>query len=259
MSTMTDRASGQNLIKLAKQQYEQQQRLTLPSNTVKLPSNGLVYMESSPLRSGEVEIRYMTAYDEDIITNSTYIRDNTVYERLLESIIVTPGVNVSEIVIGDRDAILVAARIYSYEKSYPIIVSENGNEVVKQIDLTKIPHKPFTLTTDDMGEVSYETESGLKLKFRFLNIGDIHYIANLEESKSTAMLQTMLTEINGERDPEYINNYVRYNLIVRETRKLQAYIVEHMPGLSSQEIEFEGESGDTFRATFQAGIQLFWV
>ena len=70
---VTERFSDKNLIELAKQQYENKQRSTIPSIAVTLPSKGLVYPESSPLRKGTVEMRYMTAYDEDILTNTTYI------------------------------------------------------------------------------------------------------------------------------------------------------------------------------------------
>jgi hypothetical protein len=258
MSKMTDRGSNQHLVTLAKQKYEQQQRITLPSNTVILPSKGLTYSTSSPLRSGEVDIRYMTAYDEDIITNSTYIRDNTVYERLLESIIVTPGVNVGDITIGDRDAILVAARIYSYDPTYPVIVNENGSEVVKQINLTKIPHKPFTLNSDEHGEFDYKTETGDNLKFKFLTLNTVKHL-NTEENKLSAIIRSMLVEVNNNRSADDIDDYIRYHLIAKENRKIQSYIVNNMPGLVTDEIEHEGEDGGTFRATFQVGLELFWV
>lgn len=258
MSKMTDRASGQNLIAIARQKHEQQQRTSLPGNTVKLPSKGLTYPTSSPLRSGEVDIRFMTAYDEDIITNSTYIRDNTVYERLLESIIITPGVDVSEIVIGDRDAILVAARIYSYDKKYPVMVKENGEDVVKHIDLTRVPHKTFDLVPDDNGEFNYVTETGDKLKFKFLTVSSVKQLTDAD-NKISAIIRAMLVEVNENRSSEYIDEYIRYHLIAKENRKIQSYIANNMPGLVSDEIEYQGEEGDTFRATFQFGLELFWL
>jgi hypothetical protein len=258
MSKMTDRAFGQDLIALAKQKHEQRQRTSLPGNTVKLPSKGLTYPESSPLRSGEVDIRFMTAYDEDIITNGTYIRDNTVYERLLESIIITPGVDVSDICIGDRDAILVAARIFSYDSKYPVLIKEDGKDVIKQLDLTQIPHRPFDLVPDDNGEFDYVTESGEKLKFKFLTVTAVKDLIN-DENKVSSIIRAMLVEVDGTRSKAEIEEYIKYRLIAKENRKIQSYIAANMPGLVSDEIEFQGEDGDTFRYTFQVGLELFWV
>ena len=258
MSKMTDRAFGQDLIALAKQKHEQQQRTSLPGNTVKLPSKGLTYPESSPLRSGEVDIRFMTAYDEDIITNGTYIRDNTVYERLLESIIITPGVDVSDICIGDRDAILVAARIFSYDSKYPVMINKDGKDVVKQLDLTQIPHRSFDLVPDENGEFDYVTETGDKLKFKFLTVTAVKELIN-DENKVSSIIRAMLVEVNGTRSRAEIEEYIKYRLIAKENRKIQNYIANNMPGLVSDEIEFQGEDGDTFRYTFQVGLELFWV
>lgn len=258
MSKMTDRAFGQDLIALAKQKYEQEKRTSLPGNTVKLPSKGLTYAESSPLRSGEVDIRFMTAYDEDIITNGTYIRDNTVYERLLESIIITPGVDVSDICIGDRDAILVAARIFSYDKMYPVMIKENGKDVIKNIDLTQIPHRSFDLIPDKNGEFDYVTGSGDKLKFKFLTVSSVKHLVT-EENKVSAIIKSMIVEVNESRSRTEIEEYIKYHLIAKENRKIQNYIASNMPGLSSDEIEYQGEDGDTFRYTFQVGLELFWI
>jgi hypothetical protein len=74
MSNVSTRVSNNNLIELVKQNYEKTQTSKIPGSIIELPSKGLVYPESSPLRSGTVEIRYMTAYDEDILTNGSYIK-----------------------------------------------------------------------------------------------------------------------------------------------------------------------------------------
>ena len=259
MSKMTDRISNPNLVQIARQKYEQKQKAELPSNTVKLPSKGLVYPITSPLRSGEIDIRYMTAFDEDIVTNSTFIRDNTVYERLLESIITTPDVDANEIEIGDRDAIIVAARIYSYGNMYPIIINEAGTDVVKQLDLMRIPHRAFNVNTDENGELDYTCENGDILKLKFLTVNSVKQLTDNEHSKSTMLLKNIISSINGNSNPEHINEYIHYHLIAKESRKIQSFILNNMPGLVNTELEFEGEQGSTFRTTFQAGIELFWI
>ena len=78
MATHTDRYNNENLINVAKQKYETSQRSTLPTEIVYLPSKGIIYPKTSPLREGKIEMRYMTAYDEDILTNQSYLQDGSV-------------------------------------------------------------------------------------------------------------------------------------------------------------------------------------
>ncbi len=76
MSIVTDQLSNQNIIALAKKNYEKQQRAKIPGYTATLPSFGLIYPKSSPLRSGVVEMRHMTSYDEDLLANDSYINES---------------------------------------------------------------------------------------------------------------------------------------------------------------------------------------
>jgi hypothetical protein len=89
----------------------------LPTETVSLPSKGLLYPENNPLSSGKIEMKYMTAKEEDILTNQAYIADGTVFDRLFKSLIVS-DVNYDDLLVGDKNAVLVAARILGYGKDY---------------------------------------------------------------------------------------------------------------------------------------------
>ena len=101
-----------------------------PAEEVTLPSRGLLYPEDSPLRKGFIEMKYMTAREEDILTNVNLIENGTVIDKLLESLIVSP-INYNDLLVGDKDAILIAARILGYGKDYSF--SHNG-EIIN-IDL----------------------------------------------------------------------------------------------------------------------------
>jgi hypothetical protein len=97
MAQLTDRVSpNQNIIDIAKQQWETTKRNTIPTEIVQLPSAGKIYPKTSPLRSGQLEMRYMTAYDEDILTNASFLREGIVLDKLLTSLIVTPGVLIDD-------------------------------------------------------------------------------------------------------------------------------------------------------------------
>ena len=89
----------------------------MPTETIELPSKGLLYPESNPLSSGTIEMKYMTAKEEDILTNQSYIKQGIVIDKLVQSLIVS-DVNYDDLLIGDKDAILVAARILGYGKDY---------------------------------------------------------------------------------------------------------------------------------------------
>jgi hypothetical protein len=87
-----------------------------PTEEVELPSKGLLYPENNPLRSGKVEIKYMTAKEEDILSNASFIQKGIVLDKLLESVIVSK-ININDLVIGDKNAVLIATRILGYGKN----------------------------------------------------------------------------------------------------------------------------------------------
>ena len=108
-----------------------------PTEMVDLPSKGHFYVDGHPLSSGKVEVKYMTAKEEDILTSQNLIQQGTVIDVLLQSLIVDKTINVNELLIGDKNAIMVAARILGYGKEY-----EFEYEGVEQsVDLTKLEQK----------------------------------------------------------------------------------------------------------------------
>ena len=168
MSTHTTKINS-NIIDIAKQRYESKQRGKLPTIIVSLASAGKIYPETSPLRSGQIEMRYMTAYDEDILTNTSYIKNGVVFDKLLESIIVTEGINVHEISTFDKNGLIVYARILSYGSEYPIQIKdpETGNMLQRSIDLRNIGFKLFNLESDANGEFDYDIDGENSIKFSY--------------------------------------------------------------------------------------------
>ena len=78
-------------------------KFKFPTELVELPSKGVIYPEENPLSKGEVEMKYMTAKEEDILTNQNYIKDGSVLDRLLQALIVTPGVDYDDLIVGDKN------------------------------------------------------------------------------------------------------------------------------------------------------------
>ena len=111
-----------------------------PTEVIDLPSRGLLYPEDSALSSGKVEMKYMTAKEEDILTNANYIKNGVAIDKLLESLIVTPGIKLNDILIGDKNAIMLAARILGYGAEYEVkmIHPETGKEEAGIINLSDV-------------------------------------------------------------------------------------------------------------------------
>ena len=89
-----------------------------PTEMIDLPSEGKVYSKDSPLSSGKLEIKYMTAREEDILTSQNLIKKGLVIDKLLNSLIVTEGVSTDDLFIGDKNAVMVASRILAYGGEY---------------------------------------------------------------------------------------------------------------------------------------------
>lgn len=246
----TTRLGSADLVNIAKQRFDKQQRSKLPSIIVNLPSAGKVYPGDHPLASGQVEMRYMTAYDEDILTNVTYMREGVLFDKLLESLVLDP-VDVKSIPDFDKDALIINARIVSYGSEYPVTVTnqKTGKEIQATVDLKRLQAKPFELKADELGEFAYTT-----------NTHTIKFTYNVPVSSETlvsSFMKNYIREVDGDRSAERIDEFIRYEFLAGEARKFREYVLTNAPGLNF-EYEFEGEDGGTFTAPFQVGANLFW-
>jgi len=258
MSKVTDRLDNKQLVELAKKQYEQSKQINkFPANIVKFPSAGKVYPESSPLRKGEIEMRHMTAYDEDILTNSTYISNGVIFDKLLESLIITPGVNVDDLIYTDKESLIVSARILGYGNDYIIVVQDKNDKPIKAtIDLTKLNFKPFDLTSDENGCFTYQTQNAQEIKYRLLSESEV--IAIDSEKQVSDYLNKSIYSVNGDTNKKTIQDFIKYELIAMESRKLRLAINENIPGIDSN-TQAIGEDGGTYSAVFQFSADLFRV
>ena len=259
MSKVTDRLDNKQIVELAKKQYEQEkQNSKFPANIITLPSHGKVYEETSALKSGKIEMRHMTAYDEDILSNSSYISEGVIFDKLLEALIVTPGVDISELVIGDKEWLLISARILGYGNEYPvsIIDSKTGKPVSAILDLSKLKSREFDKASDDAGCFEYVVSSNNDvIKFKYLSATDASKVA--DESINSTFLKMSIHAINGDTDVNTIEDYLKYELRAMDSRKLRKYIVESAPGIN-YETEAVDDKGATHSATFQFKLDLFW-
>lgn len=234
----------------------------LPTETVELPSKGLFYPEDSELAKGVVEIKYMTAKEEDILTNQAYIKNGTVLDKLLKSLIVSK-INFDDLLIGDKNAIMVAARILGYGSEYSFDYLGESYTV----DLSQIENKPLKeeLFKDRTNEFEFTLpKSGNVITFKILTHKDEQDInRELEGLKKinkdgapelTTRLKYLITSVNGDREKKSIREFVDGYLLAQDSRALREYIKEVQPDV---DLTFFPDGSDV-RVNIPIGISFFW-
>ena len=244
--------------------------LKLPTEKVMLPSKGLLYPKESPLSKGEVEMKYMTAKEEDILTNVNFIRQGTVIDKLLQSLIVTP-ISYDELLIGDKNAILIAARILGYGAEYSFkYTDDRGKEIETTVDLSKLNEKPLdeSLFKPGVNEFSFALpKSGNTVTFKLLTHGDekkidaeIKGLTKINPNGSydvTTRLKHMITSINGDRDQKTIRDFVDNYLLAAEARALREYYNKVQPDIDLKYVP-EDESYVGEGITVPISLNFFW-
>ena len=214
---------------------------TIPTETVELPSKGLLYPESSPLASGSIEMKYMTAKEEDILTNQNYIQKGIVVDKLLESLIVSK-VDYNEILIGDKDALLIASRILGYGKDYEFTFA--GEKVT--VDLTKLKNKEIdeTLVKDRKNEFTFKLpHTDNTITFKLMTQQDekniqreldgLKKVSPTNSSELSTRLKYMITSVNGNSERSVVREFVDKAFLAKDARAFREYYSSIVPGIDT--------------------------
>jgi len=239
-----------------------------PTEVIDLPSSGKVYPKDSPLAEGKIELKYMTTKEEDILMSENLIKKGVVIDKLLDSLIVTKGVNQASLVLGDKNAVLVASRILAYGPEYTAEVT-NPNDPEQKVehtfDLTTCPFKTLPDGVDYTdNSFDYTTEIGKnKIKFKLLTGKEEALIEkDLKQSAKfgyssdiTTRLRYTITEVDGDNKPETINSFSQ-NMLARDSVALRNYIQSISPDIDlTSEIEIGGE---TVSVSIPLTVGFFW-
>jgi hypothetical protein len=234
----------------------------LPTETIELPSKGLLYPEGSELAKGTLEMKYMTAKEEDILTNQSYIRNGTVLDKLMKSLIVSK-INYDDLLIGDKNAIMVAARILGYGSEYKFDYA--GEEQL--VDLSALDNKQLdeTLFSSRTNEFVFTLpKSKNNISFKLLTHKDEQDInRELEGLKKinkdaspelSTRLKYMIVSVEGRRDKKDIREFVDNYLLAQDSRALREYIREIQPDV---DLTFF-PNGSEDRVSLPIGLKFFW-
>jgi hypothetical protein len=261
----------QQVTRGAVQPQPTQKSYPFPTEIISLPSKGLVYPESNPLSKGEITIKLMTAKEEDILTSATLIKKGIQLDKLLESIVVEPGVNINDLVIGDKNAILITSRILAFGPEYTVKLSDpfDGEEVETTIDLSTIKIKEV-----DESLLNRENEysfilpvSKTSIKFKLLTHGDElainkdieAYQKTLKQSNEiTTRYRRIIVEVDGNRDAGYIGNFVSNKLLAGDSKALRKEIAKVSPDLDLTFDYTSPVTGETEALKIPFGIGFFY-
>jgi len=204
----------------------------------------------------------MTAKEEDILTNQAYIKNGTVIDKLIDSVIVSKDVNQKDLIVGDKNAVLIATRILGYGAEYK--VSVKGEE--HQIDLGKLENKPFDESNlvDGKNEFNFTLpHSKTVLTYKILTGNDESAIerelAGLKRlnknnnPEMTTRLKYMILAVDGNVDKKTIREFVDNGFLARDARAFRNNLKTTSPDV---DLSYLLDNGEEVEVAISLGF--FW-
>ena len=237
-----------------------------PTEMVDLPSKGYFYFDGHPLSSGKVEVKYMTAKEEDILTSQNLIQQGVVIDKLLESLIVDKSIKIDDMLIGDKNAIMVAARILGYGKDYKF--TYDGKE--HTIDLTKLEpvNIDFSKFTKNQNEFNFKLpNSEREIAFKLLTGKDEkdieaeitakEKISKEQSSELTTRFKQMILSVDGKSEKSHINSFVDNEFLSVDSLAFRQYLSSITPDvdMTTKVVDSTGKESEV---TIPVTLRFFW-
>ena len=236
-----------------------------PTEVVDLPSKGHFYVDGHPLSKGTVEVKYMTAKEEDILTSQNLIKQGVVIDKLLQSLIVDKTINVNDLLIGDKNGIMIAARILGYGKDYEF--TYDGEEQIANLSKLEPVELDFSKLPRGQNQFSYDLPNSKRpITFKLLNGHDekdieaelkaLKKISKDASSELTTRLKKLILSVDGKSDTAYINNFVDNEFLSRDSFKFRKYLASITPDIDmSTTIDIDGEEQTV---VIPITLRFFW-
>ena len=241
-----------------------------PTEIIDLPSKGYFYPEKSPLSSGTVELKYMTAKDEDVLTSQNLIAKGIVLDVLLANLMIDKKIKVSDLLIGDKNALLIAARVLAYGKNYEfeLVSPVTGEPTTHNLDLTSLKDIPVDFSKLPKGKNEFEFSlptSKRVIKYKLLTSGDVDDIDREAKSLNkisdidrtlTTRLKSMIIEVDGNTEKQTINNFVDNEFFAVDSLAFREHIVDNTPDIDLEiSVDIDGEEVEV---SVPMTVQFFW-
>ena len=244
-----------------------------PTEVINLPSKGWFYPIDNPLSSGTLEMKMMTAKEEDILTSKNLIQKNLVLDKLLESVLINKAINPDEMFTCDRNAAFYALRRLAYGDTYDAIMScgRCNKENSVQIDLSKMDNRPFDFEKFQKGENSFTFTlpvSGVVLTYKLLNKKDENLIeqelqafakVSKEISKEiTTRLTNIITSVDGNSERPAIRKFVNTELRSIDSLAFRKHLRESTPDIDTTFDFTCAHCGLERKEETPMGVSFFW-
>ena len=254
-------------------QHDQMAGFSVPRDFVMLPSKGRIYPENSPLYNmEELEVRHLTAADEDILTSRSLLRSGKAIDTLLDNVIVNKSIKAEELVSGDKNAIMTFLRITGYGPEYNVELTCPGcsEDIKSEFDLTQLTMNMLDTEPMAPGQNKFEftLPSGIVLNFKFLTSKEERVISDEQEKVKkmtnspvdhnvTTRLKHQLISVDGNEDHNYINNFINV-MNVRDSRAFRKYFESIEPDVNMKQDFVCPLCGAKEEVTIPITVDFFW-
>ena len=248
-----------------------------PTEIVDLPSRGKFYSEAHPLHNQEtIEIKYMTAKDEDILTSPTLLKKGLAVDRFLQNIVLNKRINVNSLLTGDKNAILVASRINGFGADYTTKVTCPACATVSEntFDLTEVQEyygdnfEDYDISPTEHGNFVVKLpRTGFEVEVRLLTSKDENELAakmqqnkkrSAHETNLTDQLRKIIVSVNGIEELKTINQFITH-LPAFDSRYLRAAYLKMVPGLDMTQYFTCDACGFEKEVDIPLTVDFFWA
>lgn len=248
-----------------------EKKFSVPTEIVDLPSRGLIYSKDNALSSGSVEMKYMTAKEEDILTNVNFLRQGIAIEKMMKSLIKS-DINYEDLIIGDRNGLLIACRILAYGKDYTFKYPhpKTGEDETITVDLQTLGYKEIDYSKlNEKNEFTYELPySKNTVTFKLLTVADDKKID--EEIKSlkktlkaeagtiSTRLKYQITSVEGDRSIKSIRDFIEQGyLLSRDSIELRKEMTRVSPDIDTK-VTLTFSDGEQLTVELPLGAEFFF-
>ena len=254
-------------------EYDQMAGFSVPRDYVMLPSKGRIYPTNSPLHNlEEIEVRHLTAVDEDILTSRALLRSGKAIDTMLGNVIMNKSVNVNDLISGDKNAILTFLRITGYGPEYEVEIDCPGcNENLKhEFDLSQLTMRFLDVNPVNEGDNRFDftLPSGINIEFKLLNSAEDQQISDEQdrlkrstnsplEKNITTKYKHQIISVDGKDEQVFINNFVD-TMNLRDSRAFRTYLEEVEPDVNMKQDYKCRMCGHSEEVEIPVTVGFFW-
>lgn len=248
-----------------------------PTEMVQLPSEGKFYSPGHPLHdTSTIEIKYMTAKEEDILTSRSLVKAGVAIDRVLENLIVDKNIDVNSLLVGDKNALIIGARVTGYgniyetkatcpscqeQSEYAFDLNEGAvttpDDALEKYDATLTERNTFLIETP---------MTKAKVECRLLTGHDEMELfkkaqrkakKKLSESTLTDQFRAFIVSVNGSDDVMTIASFVNA-MPARDSRFLRTFYAAVSPNIDLTQTFECSSCGYSADMEVPLTIDFFW-